>query len=350
MMMQVYFLVAVLFLQVTLVSPDPGKNDGDLLPQEFSGWRAEKVERFSQAQLGAFAGADAEALREYGFLAAERKYYAHGSDRLILEALRMRDASGAYGAFTYYRQPDWATRAGRFPVAVSAGQGMVLRNTFCIRALGSADPAGLNKIAASLPTFKEEPLPTVRDFLPETGVIPSSLRYVTGPVVFTRLVPQVPAVLMGFEMGAEVGIAQYHLPGKPAMTLVLAHYPTPQIASAKAKRLAAESNRPFIFRRTGSLISLVLGANSHEDAGLLLDRVKYAMNITWNEAVPKHKEATVQDFLLMVLAIFKLAGILLVFATVSGVLFGLLRVVGTRYFPGTIFDRDADVIRLHLTD
>ena len=49
-------------------------------------------------------------------------------------------------------------------------------------------------------------------------------------------------------------------------------------------------------------------------------------------------------FFLLTLAAF------VVFCAASGILFGAIRVLGHRYFPETLFDRDVEIIRLHLTD
>jgi hypothetical protein len=123
------FLVAMFWFQVTLVAPDMGQGGADLLPQQFSGWQAQKTEKFAQTGLDALAGADAPILREFGIWGAERKEYSQGGKRITVEALRMQDASAAYGAFTFYRQDDWRTEAaGGFHYASGGGQTVLLRN------------------------------------------------------------------------------------------------------------------------------------------------------------------------------------------------------------------------------
>ena len=51
--------------------------------------------------------ANAAALKEYGFNAAVVANYKREGDTLSMRALRFEDASGAYGAYTYYRQNGW---------------------------------------------------------------------------------------------------------------------------------------------------------------------------------------------------------------------------------------------------
>jgi hypothetical protein len=345
------FLLAFLWFQVTLIAPNPGPGSTDLLPQQFAGWQAGEVHKFSQANLGEMAGPDAAVLREYGIWAAERKQFSQGSRQITVEALRMQDSSAAYGAFTFYRREDWrAEAAGAFHYASGDGQTVVLRNSFCLRVLGAElDLSQLQALVAALPTHDQEILPQIREFLPERGALRPSLKYVLGPVAAQRMIPQVPAAWLAFDQGAEVQTATYRLPGQPQMTLLLAMYPTPQVAALVSKTLA-EHQPPLFFHRTGPLISIVVGAPSPGDAGVLLNGVKYQMDVVWNQAVPRKPPPTVNDVVRMVLAIMKLAGILLCFCAASGILFGAIRVLGHRYFPDSLFDRDVEIIRLHLTD
>ena len=344
-------LLALFWFQVTLIGPNPGPGSTDLLPQQFSGWQAGEVRKFSQATLADLAGPDAAVLREYGIWGAERKQFTQGSRQITVEALRMQDSSAAYGAFTFYRRQEWrAEAAGAFHYASGDGQTVVLRNSFCLRILGGElDRPQLNALVAALPTHDQEALPQLREFLPENGALRGSLKYVLGPLAAQRMIPQIPVAWLAFERGAEVESATYNLPGKPAMTLLLAMYPTPQVATVVAKTLA-EHQPPLFFHRNGPLISIVLDAPSPGDAGLLLNGVKYQMDVVWNQPVPKTPPPTVNDVVRMVLAIMKLAGILLCFCVLSGVVFGAVRVLGHRYFPESVFDRDLEIIRLHLSD
>jgi len=344
-------LVALFFFQVTLVAPGPGQTGTDLLPQQFAGWQAQQAQKFSQAGLEAMAGGDAPILREFGLWGAERKEYVQGGKRITVEALRMMDSSAAYGAFTFYRQSDWRTEAaGGFHYAAGGGQTVLVRNGFCVRIQGGDLPLQqLTALAAALPAHKQDALPQLREFLPINGALRSSLKYVLGPQAAAKMIPEVPPTLLAFDRGAEVVSADYQLPGKPPMTLLLAMYPTPQVATQRIKALG-EQNQVQFFRRTGALITMVLHAPSQAEANVLFNSVKYEMGVTWNQAVPKVAPPTVKDVVLMVLAIMKLAGILVLFCFLSGLLFAGMRIYGKRYFPGTIFDRDLEIIQLHLTD
>ena len=49
--------------------------------------------------------AQSAALREYGFVGYEIATYTQGTRKLAVRAARFQDATGAYGAFTFYRLP-----------------------------------------------------------------------------------------------------------------------------------------------------------------------------------------------------------------------------------------------------
>ena len=77
-----------------------------LLPDAFDGWvTAEPSEVLANAALA--DPANAAALKEYGFAIGLVAHYKREGDTLVLRALSFNDASGAYGAYTYYRQNDW---------------------------------------------------------------------------------------------------------------------------------------------------------------------------------------------------------------------------------------------------
>src|ERR1022692_5081812 len=139
-------LAGLLLFQIVLVSPNATPGTGDVLPADLGQWHAalagKKVEKFSSVQVGAFASpTDAAALSEFGFLGAERREYRMMNSQgqpMIVEALRMRDATAAFGAFTWYRKAGWnedlsqKTDARRFKAAIGPGEAVLQRNAFCI--------------------------------------------------------------------------------------------------------------------------------------------------------------------------------------------------------------------------
>src|SRR5689334_4820590 len=131
-------LLAFFWFQVTLIAPNPVPGSTDMLPQQFAGWQAGEVHKFSQSTLAEMAGPDAAVLQEYGIWGAERKQFTQGSKQITVEALRMQDSSAAYGAFTFYRRENWkAEAAGTYHYASGDGQTAVVRNSFCLRVQGA---------------------------------------------------------------------------------------------------------------------------------------------------------------------------------------------------------------------
>lgn len=358
-------LAGLLLFQIALVSPKSAPGAVDVLPADIGPWHGalagKKIEKFSSVQSGGFASsAEAAALDEFGFLGAERREYkreykmedAPGapSSVMVVEALRMRDATAAYGAFTWYRQAGWSqdlsqkTDARQFAAAVGPTEAVLQRNAFVIRIHNvAATHQELAQLATALPSLENEPLPQIGDFLPLEGMVRSSGKYVFGPTVLAQLAPGLPPEAIGFTMGAEVMTAQYRVGSdkKPA-TLVLALYPTPQIAQKYAKEL---ESRNFQIKRTGALISIVPDAAQKADAEGLLKRVRYTMGVMLNQGIRKPVE---QNLAHMIIGIMELCGILLAFSVLSGLAYGGLRVLFRRRYEGQIFDRDVDVIELHL--
>jgi hypothetical protein len=221
------------------------------------------------------------------------------------------------------------------------------RNGFIVRVLHYApDTQELAGLAAAMPSFSNEPLPEIADFLPPSGIVRSSAKYAFGPQMFANLAPQVPPASLGFAMGAETVSAEYHLPGRAPMTLVLAMYPTPQLAQKFGREIDALNLQNLELRRCGALLFFVADAPRKADAEKLLGNVHYGMGVMMNENVPK---VTVKSFSQMIMSIFLLCAIVLGFCTISGVVYGLIRVLTRRIYPGQVFDRDIEVIELHLS-
>jgi hypothetical protein len=382
-------LAGLLLFQIALVSPNAGLSGGDLLPAELGEWRASPggsvLEKFSAAQVNTFAagaiqaqsasrsaGADSAALNEFGFFGAQRRTYQHGHKTITVEAIRMKDSSAAYGAYTWYRQAGWREEFSvphdprSFQASVGPNEAVLQRNSYCLRILG-APPSHkeLALAAAVLPSMQDEPMPSLAEYLPAAGMVHSSAKYAYGPQVFEHVVSQLPAMAVGFHMGAEAVAAEYHLPGKQPMTLVLVEYPTPQIARNFAKNLGAKNlgaknlgaknlgaknlgslNPASVrIRRKGPLLMIVPDAVVETDAEHLMDQVHYAMDGMWDEKVSSHKEPT---FAQMIMSIFELCGILLVFCALSGVAYGGILALTRRKNPGYGFEGDAGFTSLNI--
>src|SRR5207244_5513091 len=94
------------FLMVALVSALPAAaKDAPMLPASFSGWQKMPAGARAGTDPAVVDAADAEVLKEYGFSDVEAATYTRDNRQMQIKAARFHDASGAYGAFTFYLQP-----------------------------------------------------------------------------------------------------------------------------------------------------------------------------------------------------------------------------------------------------
>ena len=123
------FVLSFVLCGVALaVDPRP---EVSVLPKDFGGWTiSSAVTRSTDA--AAADPANAAVLKEYGFQRFEKGDYTRDDGRkLAIKAAVFEDASGAYGAFTYYRTPEMleekiGAQAGSLTNRVLFFQGNVL--------------------------------------------------------------------------------------------------------------------------------------------------------------------------------------------------------------------------------
>ena len=328
------------------------------LPASFRGWQSSAAETISMPQLSSAAGQNAAVLREYGFLGGERRVYQRGSDRLTVTVWRMQDATGSFGLFTFLTEPGMQSEEGGHDVlAFGNGAALLQRGPYLLEARGEAltreDASALSSLVASIRP-DENLLPPVLSYLPGEAFVPQSQRLIIGPAAFGRVMDRVPGAAVGFQSGAEAALADYRSPGDAAATrLLLISYPTPQLAAKMLESFQSlpalarsEPGRTVFVERKSSLIAFVFDAPSLAAAEALLDRVNYEANLTWNEYVPPRRENVGR----MMMALFSLAGIVLLGAFVAGLALGGFRVLAKKFIPIPIFDRPAqtEFIRLDL--
>src|SRR5262249_10970352 len=94
------FIIVALALSGLAAAADTG-----FLPKSFAGWTLTGTAQITQEAAKVDAAYPA-ALQEYGFTNAETATYTRPDGRkLTIKAAQFKDATGAYGAFTFYRQP-----------------------------------------------------------------------------------------------------------------------------------------------------------------------------------------------------------------------------------------------------
>ena len=189
--------------------------------------------------------------------------------------------------------------------------------TYVFQFTGKLPPqADLDPIYAQLPKLEQSPLPALIGYLPSAGLVPNSERYIIGPVSLDRSGAGIPAATAAFHLGAEGQLGKYSTP-KGSFNLVIFNYPTPNMAR---DRFSDFQKLPgVVAKRTGPLVAAISGNPDPDAAERLLSQVRYEANITWNEKVPQND---VKQFSKMILAMFTLAGLLILGSIVVGIGFG----------------------------
>jgi len=339
-----------------------------LLPQQFGGWEMQGPAQTSTDPAAADP-TNAAVLKEYRFSDLASSSYTRDDGRTLkIRAARFADASGAFGAYTFYLQPQM-TKEQIGDQGASLGQRVLFyRGDVLVDAQFSKESAmagaELRELAGALPRPKGNSanLPTFIEFMPHRGYVANTRKYVMGPAALAAQAPPVPADLVDFNASSEVSIAHYSTSSGEA-TLMLISYPTPQLAAEHLRRIEAahhmtqpqagisnvENSGPFFDKRTGPILAIATGPVSDGDAKSLLDMVNYEASVTWNTP---SESAQVRDLYMLILNIVILCGILAGFAIVAGVAFGGIRILMKRWYPDKVFDRPEhmEFISLHLTE
>jgi hypothetical protein len=310
----------------TIVLPPSPKA---LLPDAFDGWVTTEPSKVvtDAAQVDA---ASAAALKEYGFNAAVLANYKRGSDTLSMRALRFDDASGAYGAYTFYRQNGWpkediGTGAASDHNRILFWQGTTVVDATYSR-IGPMTAGELREIARQLPvpTGNRAMIPPILANLPQAKIDGQTTHYAEGPAGYAGSGGVLPPALVDFDKGAEAVTASYSLTSGKA-TLTIIDYPTPQIAEAQEtairaylkagsqaqppwpKPLTDSDQASLEVRHSGPLVVVVSGDAVPDDSHRLLETVHFDASLT---AVPQPVESDVQvtSKLLMGIAVLSIIG------------------------------------------
>jgi len=287
---------------------------------------------------------------------------------LKIRAARFADASGAFGAYTFYLQPGMAKENIGDQAASSGQRVLFYRGHVLVDAQFSQESAmsaaQLKELAGYLPhpNGSSGNLPTFIEFMPHRGYVANTQKYAMGPVALAAQAPPVSADLVDFNVSSEVSLARYNMSSGEA-TLMLISYPTPQIAAEHLRRIEAahqiaqpqagtsgvENAGPFFDKRTGPIIAIATGSVSDSDAKSLLGMVNWEASVTWNQQTDN---AQARDLYMLILNIVILCGILAGLAVVAGVAFGGIRILLKRWYPDRVFDRpeQMEFISLRLTE
>lgn len=269
-----------------------------LLPRKFSGWTQQAAAKTEEAPAD-FDAANSDVLAEYGLKDSAENTYRRGDSRITVRAMRFADATGAFGAFTFYRKGDMKPEAIGRGGAGNAHEAVFWAGTTVVDATFPSAPgviSSLQSLAKALqPAAGSSGVsPTLPDYLPVKSLDRTTVRYAIGPAAYAKGGGVLPPEAIAFNRDAEAVTAQYAEGGGQG-TLTLLEYPTPQMAITAEKSIASLLKGPLPatlqksspaalgVHRAGPLVAVTCGNFSSQQAQALLAQVKYQANVTWNQ-------------------------------------------------------------------
>lgn len=276
---------------------------------------------------------------EYGLKDSQSATYENGALKFTVTAYQLQDPTGAMAAFEWQR-PAKSTPSKAAPLAAETPDGLVLVHGNYLLSFAGGKPGApeLEALKGSLRHVDTSALPNLPGFMPSSGLVPNSERYILGPVALRAFNPGIPPAVAAFRLGAEAQLAVFHSP-KGDMTLALFNYPTPQIAMAQVAEFGKLPGAAV--KRSGPLVAVILSPADPDAAERLLGEVRYEAEITRSEYVPTRRD-NIGD---LILTIFVLIGIILVIALISGLALGGFRVLVRYLHKG---EEPEPMILLHL--
>jgi hypothetical protein len=273
-----------------------------LLPEALDGWVRDSAPT-ALADPAQADPANAAALKEYDYNGGASATYKREGETLSIRALRFQDATGAYGAYSFYRQNGWLKEdigagATSFHNRVLFWKGdTVVDATFSH--IGTMSAAEMRELAHHIPDppGTRALMPPVLANLPQHALDGQTTHYAIGPAGYAGSGGVLPPDLIGFDRGAEAVTANYSLTSGPA-TLTIIDYPTPQMAEAQEpkirdyikaggaaqppwpKPLADSDQASLEVRRSGTLVAIVSGDAIPDESHKLLEMVHYEADLT----------------------------------------------------------------------
>ncbi len=353
---RIQFVLLVCLLLVTgALAQQPKPQKSPMLPKVFAGW--EMTANQTGTDPSAVDQATGNVLKEYGFTDFETATYATDSRKLTVKAARFQDATGAYGAFTFYRAPNMRTESIGTLAASDNERVLFFRENILVMAqfdrVTAMSAGELRELAANLPAAggAAANLPALPNYFPKKDLVPNTAKFILGPEALAMSGAPVDATLLDFSKQPQVMLAKYSVDGNTA-DFMLIEYPTPQIAGDRLRAIEAANSNPgttFVAKRSGVLVAFIKGPVPESAAKSLLGRVNYEADVTWNENAGNSKKDNIGN---LVIAASVLAGVIFLISVVTGGLFGLGRILMQKFFPEryAAHEHKVEIIRLHLEE
>jgi hypothetical protein len=293
-----------------------------LLPDALDGWVAAEPPK-ALADAAQADPANAAALNEYDYAGGASVTYKREGETLAVRALRFRDASGAYGAYTFYRKNGWPKEDIGAGATSDHNRVLFWKGDTVVDAtfshIGLMSASEMRELASHVPNppGTRAMMPPILANLPQGSLDGQTTHYAVGPVGYAGSGGLLPPKLVGFDRGAETATANYSLNSGPA-TLTIIDYPTPQMAQAMEPKIrdyikAGSKAQPpwpkplvdsdlasLEVRRSGPLVAIVSGDAIPEESHKLLEMVHFEADLT---AIPQPTDSEVKKTAQLLLSI-----------------------------------------------
>jgi len=298
---------------VTIEVPvPPAVKAKTLLPDTLDGWVATGPAKVTTDAAQADS-ANAAALKEYDFSVAAQVSYKRDKDTLNIRALQFNDTTGAYGAYSFYRQNGWPKESIGEGATSDNNRVLFWKGNTVVDAtfsrIGPMSAGEMRELASQLPqpVGNKSIIPPILSSLPQGSLDKQTTHYALGPAGYAGSGGVLPPDLVGFDRDAEAVTASYTLRSGPA-TLTIIEYPTPQMATSQEakirdyiksgshaqppfpKPLADSDQASLEVRRSGLLVAVVSGDAIPEESHRLIETVHYEDNLT---SIPQPSESEV---------------------------------------------------------
>ncbi len=254
-----------------------------------------------------------------------------------VRAYRFVDATGAFSAYTYFRQggqPVHRDVKGATLTELPDGELVMLSGVSVVRARireasGAVDEI-LTGVAAGLPkvTGPRSLAPLLPTLFPKESLDTANLRYALGPVGYRTMGGVLPAEILGWDKSAEAATATYGgRAGHGTFTLLL--YPTPQIAGDRGRAIEKAVNErgaaafgTVKLKRLGPLVEMTYGSFTPEQAAALVGAVRLDQEVTFDKDIKPSFHAEIRKTYSLMQSIALFCGLGALAAIVLGVFLG----------------------------
>ena len=276
---------------------------------------------------------------EYGLKDSETAVYQNGTAKFTATVWQLQDTTGSLAAFQWQR-PAGATPSTAAKMATETPDSVFLVYGNYLLSFAGYKPSKeeLDAVEGGLHNVDFTVLPVVSSYLPSSGLVSNSERYIVGPASLQKFAPGISPSLAAFHFGAEAEMGVFHN-AKGDAPLLIFNYPTPKIAMQQLE--AFQNLSGAMAKRSGPMVAVVLAPPDADNAEKLLSQIHYQAEVTADEYVPTQKDNIGN----LVVNAFVLIGILLAFAVVSGIALGGIRALRRKARHGE--EADA-MITLHL--